>query len=272
MPRRSTPTSSTRARGTRPRSRAETRTPRRTRREEAAAMTDTTTLERLLLGDLDVEGERARDEKFCTELYRALTRQVWRNDRDAEGQLSPSFQRAEWLVNEWRARHGYDALTLALTGGEGEVAGTVDDVLGRLGWTHKPLPTDRDHPAHLRLDPPPPPAPPRPRPVAPAARPRRADGAGAAVGRAGARRARGRGRRAGEEGGMTTDREGTAAVAAQSGAGEDEARAGFAATLEALGARLAGGSVDELADALPADAADALRRGRTPAPEQGSLT
>jgi hypothetical protein len=120
-------------------------------------MTDTTTLERLLLDDLDVEGERATDEKFCTELYRALTRQVWRNDRDAEGQLSPSFARAEWLVNEWRARHGHDPLTLAQTGEEGEVAGTVGDVLGRLGWTHKPLPTDRDHPAHLGLDASPPP-------------------------------------------------------------------------------------------------------------------
>jgi len=71
---------------------------------------------------------------------------------------------------------------------------------------------------------------------------------------------------------MTTDREVTAAVAAQSGADEAEARAGLVATLEALGARLAGGSVDELAATLPADAADALRRGRTPEPEQGSLT
>src|SRR3954471_13490496 len=133
----------------RPRSRAETRTRRRTRREEAAAMTETTTLERLLLDDLDVEGSRAADESFCTELYRALTRRVWRNDRDAEGQLSPSFQRAEWLVNEWRARHGHDPLTLAQTGGEGEVAGTVGDVLGRLGWTHKTLTTHPRHPAHI---------------------------------------------------------------------------------------------------------------------------
>src|SRR3954463_808122 len=71
---------------------------------------------------------------------------------------------------------------------------------------------------------------------------------------------------------MTTDRELTAAVASQSGAGEDEARAGLTASLEAPGPRLAGGSVDELAAALPAEAADALRRGRTPAPQQGSLT
>jgi uncharacterized protein (DUF2267 family) len=69
-----------------------------------------------------------------------------------------------------------------------------------------------------------------------------------------------------------TDDELTAATAEQGGVGADEARAGLEATLEALGARLAGGSVDELASVLPAQAADALRRGRTPEPEQGSLT
>jgi hypothetical protein len=120
-------------------------------------MTETTTLERLLLDDLDVEGERAADEKFCTELYRALTNNVWRNDRDPEGELSPSWQRAEWLVNEWRARHGHDPLTLAQTGGEGEVSRTVEEVLGRFGWSHRPLSTDRDHSAHLGLPESPPP-------------------------------------------------------------------------------------------------------------------
>jgi uncharacterized protein (DUF2267 family) len=69
-----------------------------------------------------------------------------------------------------------------------------------------------------------------------------------------------------------TDDELIAAAAEQGGLGADEARAGLEATLEALGARLAGGSVDELAGALPAGAADALRRGRTPEPERGSLT
>jgi hypothetical protein len=123
-------------------------------------MTDTTTLERLLLDDLDVDGDRAADEKFCGELYRALTRSVWRNDRDPEGELSPSFQRAEWLVNEWRVRHGQEPLLLAQTGGEGEVDRTVSDVLTRLGWTQRPLRTDRDEASHLGLDPSPPPSPP----------------------------------------------------------------------------------------------------------------
>ena len=47
---------------------------------------------------------------------------------------------------------------LRVTGEEGEVSATVEDVLGRLGWSHEPLPTDRDHPAHLGLDASPPPA------------------------------------------------------------------------------------------------------------------
>ena len=69
-----------------------------------------------------------------------------------------------------------------------------------------------------------------------------------------------------------TDRELISAVSEQSGVGADEARAGLEATLEALGERLAGGSVDELAGGLPPDAAAALRRGRTPEPQTGSLT
>src|SRR4051794_3692922 len=137
----------------RPRSRATTRTRRRARREEAAAMTETTTLERLLLDDLDVEAERAADEKFCTELYRALTRSVWRNDRDPDGELSPSFQRAEWLVNEWRGGAGPEAPLVPphRGGGGGEPAG-AGDLSGGAGGPPPPPPPPR---------PPPPPPPPR---------------------------------------------------------------------------------------------------------------
>jgi hypothetical protein len=120
-------------------------------------MTEMTELERLLLDDLDAEGERAADEKFSTELYRALTENVWRNERHPEDELSPSFKRAEWLVNEWRRRHGRGPLALAQTGGEGDVSHTVEEVLGRLGWSHRPLATDRHDPAHLGLDASPPP-------------------------------------------------------------------------------------------------------------------
>jgi hypothetical protein len=122
-------------------------------------MTEMTELERMLLDDLDDEGEgeRAADEKFCAELYRALTENVWRSERHSEGELSPSFKRAEWLVNEWRRRHGHGPLALAQTGGEGEVSNTVEEVLGRLRWRHQPLATDRHDPAHLGFGESPPP-------------------------------------------------------------------------------------------------------------------
>ena len=123
-------------------------------------MTQTTTLERLLLDDLDTAGERAADETFCADLYRALTNNVWRVDRDPEGRLSPSWRRAEELVGEWRVRHGHEPLTLAQTGGEGEISDDVGRELGRLGWSARPLDTSTDHPAHLGADPSPPPSPP----------------------------------------------------------------------------------------------------------------
>jgi hypothetical protein len=116
-------------------------------------MPETTTLERLLLDDLDVVGDRAADERFCTQLYRALANRVWRTpDRDPAGRLSPTWQRAEWLVNEFRARAGRPPLTLAQTGGEGEVARTVEDELGRFGWRSQPLDTARDESAHLGVE------------------------------------------------------------------------------------------------------------------------
>jgi hypothetical protein len=59
-------------------------------------MTEMTDPERRLLDDLETLAARAADESFATDLYRALARRVWRRDDD---ELSPSFQRAEWLVN-----------------------------------------------------------------------------------------------------------------------------------------------------------------------------
>jgi hypothetical protein len=72
--------------------------------------------------------------------------------------VAPSWGRAEEIVNRLRADGGREPLTLAQTGGEGVVAQTVTDVLGRLGWSHRPLSTDRDHPSHLgQAESPPPP-------------------------------------------------------------------------------------------------------------------
>ena len=106
-------------------------------------------LERELLDDLAALPERFADEEFCTDLYRALANNTWRKDGGSDGELSLSWNRAEALVNDLRRRYGEQPLTLAQTGGEGEVSELIADELGRLGWTADPLNTSRHHEAHL---------------------------------------------------------------------------------------------------------------------------
>src|SRR3954454_10572910 len=93
------------------------------------------TLERELLDDLLQVHERFADEKFCHELYRALTRTKLRKPSASEGHVTLSFKQAEGTINELRGRLGRDDLTLAQTGGEGEIDSTVRDMLGNRGWT-----------------------------------------------------------------------------------------------------------------------------------------
>ena len=115
-------------------------------------------LERELANDLATLEERFADDEFSTELYRALTNNTWTKDGGPEGRVSLSWSRAEMFVNELRARQAQDPLTLAQTGGEGEVSDLVATELGRLGWTAEELDTSRRDPAHLAQPESPPPA------------------------------------------------------------------------------------------------------------------
>jgi hypothetical protein len=103
------------------------------------------TLERALLDDLLEVHERFADEKFCHELYRALTRTKLSKRSVSEGHVTLSFNQAEGMINELRGRFGQDDLTLAQTGGEGEVDSTVRDVLTERGWTIAPASTGGGH-------------------------------------------------------------------------------------------------------------------------------
>ena len=114
-------------------------------------------LERELIGDLLTLGERFADEEFSAELYRALTNNVWRKEGGPSGELSLSWSRAEELVNDLRTGQGQSALTLAQTGGEGEISDLVRGELARLGWRAHALDTARSHPAHLAQPESPPP-------------------------------------------------------------------------------------------------------------------
>jgi len=118
---------------------------------------ETEDLERELVADLATLEERLADERFCSDLYRALAGRLWRKDAGPDGHVSLSWGRAEEIVNELRRRGGHDPLTLAQTGGEGEVSGTVEKELDRLGWHSAPLDPERHDPSHAnRPDSPPP--------------------------------------------------------------------------------------------------------------------
>ena len=82
-------------------------------------------LEQELRDDLATLEERFADEEFSSELYRALANNRWRKEGGAEEHVSLSWSRAERLVNELRERFGHEPLTLAQTGGEGEVSDLV---------------------------------------------------------------------------------------------------------------------------------------------------
>ena len=69
---------------------------------------------------------RFADERFCTDLYRALAGAGW-SHADAEAPVVLSWSRAEELVNSLRARFGHPPLELAQGGAEGEIARTVAD-------------------------------------------------------------------------------------------------------------------------------------------------
>ena len=115
------------------------------------------TLERELISDLATLGERFADEEFSTELYRALTNNRWRKSEGRE-HVSLSWSRAEDLVNELRERFGEPPLTLAQTGGEGEISDLVRGELEPLGWRAEALDTsrrDEEHLTHPESPPPP---------------------------------------------------------------------------------------------------------------------
>jgi hypothetical protein len=113
-------------------------------------MTNSEALERRLADDLATLGDRLADAEFCSDLYRALAGNALRpTDDGGGGRVSLSWRRAEDLINELRARAGREPMTLAQTGGEGDVGGTVSGELGRLGWALRARDTTEHDDAHL---------------------------------------------------------------------------------------------------------------------------
>lgn len=118
-------------------------------------MSDTDRTEAQLIGDLDTLGERFTDEGFSTELYRALA--GGRLTKDG-ATVAVSWNRAEAIVNGLRENGDRAPLTLAQTGGEGELSDLVADELRGLGWKWEPRDPGRNDPAHSGQPDSPPPA------------------------------------------------------------------------------------------------------------------
>jgi hypothetical protein len=112
-------------------------------------VTQTTDLEPTLIRDLDQLGDSLADQQFSAELYRALTNRRWRKEGGPEGAVTLSWSRAEEVVNEFRARRGREPLSLAQSGGEGELSAAVEKELGAVGWRSEPLNTGRHDDAHV---------------------------------------------------------------------------------------------------------------------------
>ena len=100
--------------------------------------------EQLLVRDLGKRRQRFGDEKFATELYRALTNRRWFKEDHLVGF---SRRRAEEVINGIRQLLGAPPLALQGSGEEGAVSRTVAEELGALGWNSEPVDTTRDDPA-----------------------------------------------------------------------------------------------------------------------------
>ncbi len=112
-------------------------------------------LEHALAADLARLRDRFVDEEFSGDLYRALSGKAWTKDGE-DGHVALSWTRAEQLVNEQRARIGYEPLALAQTGGEGDVSELVAGELGRIGWQAQDRErSDADHLSRPESPPPP---------------------------------------------------------------------------------------------------------------------
>jgi hypothetical protein len=109
-------------------------------------------LERRLLNDLQTLGDLVADESFHRELYRGLAGTRWFLDGDDGGHVAFSWKRAEEAVNTLRSEHGREPLTLAQSGGEGQVTARVADALQTLGWHARPATAGHDD-AHVDAEP-----------------------------------------------------------------------------------------------------------------------
>jgi hypothetical protein len=106
-------------------------------------------LEHELVRDLGDLRDDLREDEFGRELYRGLASHRLSRLGDTSGSVSLSWRRAEEVVNGLRERAGEEPLTLAQTGGEGELSDRVAAALSDRGWRVAPRDTSTHHRGHV---------------------------------------------------------------------------------------------------------------------------
>jgi hypothetical protein len=108
----------------------------------------TDSLEQQLVRDLERLGDRLADDRLVTDLYDAIAGHAL-HPHGGQGRLTPSWGRAEELLNAARATQGHAALDgLSPTGREGEVSNRARDALREIGWDLRRHGTGADDRGH----------------------------------------------------------------------------------------------------------------------------
>jgi hypothetical protein len=113
----------------------------------------TDSLEQQLVRDLERLGDRLADDRLVADLYAALAGHAL-HPHGGQGRLTPSWGRAEELLNAAREAQGHRPVeNLSPTGHEGEVSGRARDALREIGWDLRPRTTGTDDAAHTSRPP-----------------------------------------------------------------------------------------------------------------------
>ena len=105
-------------------------------------------LEAQLLRDLERLGDRLADDRLVTDLYDAIAGHAL-HPHGGEGRVTPSWGRAEALLNAARQAHGAAPVeNLSPTGAEGNVSDRAHEALDEIGWDLRPRRTSAEDASH----------------------------------------------------------------------------------------------------------------------------
>jgi hypothetical protein len=110
-------------------------------------------LEQQLVRDLEQLGDRLADDRLVTDLYDAIAGHAL-HPHGGEGRVTPSWGRAEELLNAAREAQGHRPVeNLSPTGGEGDLTDRARDAFREIGWDLRPRRTSAEDASHTTRPP-----------------------------------------------------------------------------------------------------------------------